>query len=142
MTTEERCALFKSLDFTCPITKTSGVVSPRTAWKTRGCVSQSVTNALTIVALLLRSIIIVLVRELCLVSLAGRSLLHSPLISNFPTSRQFGKPQNSRTEIPLSNRHSQAHSIHERLTNMHSNIHSHISLFENKNINDKSHLVK
>ena len=56
-----------------------------------------------------------LVRELCLVSLAGRSLLYSPLISNFPTFRQFGKPQNSRTEIPLSNRHSQAHSIHERL---------------------------
>ena len=36
-----------------------------------------------------------LVRELYLVSLAGRSSLHSPLISNFPSSRQFGKPQNS-----------------------------------------------
>ena len=36
-----------------------------------------------------------LVRELYLVSLAGRSSLHSPPISNFPSSRQFRKPQNS-----------------------------------------------
>ena len=56
-----------------------------------------------------------LVRELYLVSLAGRSSLHSPLISNFPSSRQFGKPQNSTKKIPLSNRHSQTHSVHERL---------------------------